>query len=318
MFIKEYEKKYERQVLDLFETVFTKKISEDYWLWRLNEYGDPIRYIMVEEGNVVGHYVVHPIPVEMFGSKTKALFSMSVMTHPEFRGKGIFSLLATEVYKKAISLGYRIVFGFPNMNSASIHFDKLGWKNHGKITEYVKNIQTEKIRKIEYDIDEIKPDNQMIEQIWNENKKKFPIIIPRTSAYIKWRFFSQSNQIDANNSNSFYKLFIVKKNNIPKAYFILKYFNSEKAHIVDLFGDINDEVFYSIINYALEFSRELKTKYLSFWSGRINDQKMQNVCNNLGFRKYESSAYFGTKNLFPNTSMNSNDWHLTMSDSDIF
>ncbi len=318
MIIKEYENKYEKEVLDLFETVFSRKISKDYWSWRLNKYGNPIRYIMIDKEKVIGHYVVHPIPLEIFGRKTKALFSMSVMTHPEFRGKGVFSSLATEVYKKAISLGYRIVFGFPNINSASIHFNKLGWKNHGKITEYLRNTQTENVRKIGYDIVEIKPDDQRIEQIWNENKKKYPIIVPRTSEYIKWRYFSQSNQISTNNSNLFYRLFIVKKNNIPKAYFILKYFNSEKAHIVDLFGDINGEVLYSIINHALEFSRELKTKYLSFWPGRINDREMQNICNDLGFVKCESTAYFGTKNLFQNKGVNSNDWHLTMSDSDIF
>ena len=156
---------------------------------------------MIEEEKVIGHYVVHPIPLEIFGEKTKALFSMSVMTHPEFRGKGIFSSLATEVYKKAISLGYEIIFGFPNDNSASIHFDKLGWKNHGKITEYVKNIQTANVRNIqtanvrniEYEVVEIEPNDQMIEEIWNENKEKFPIIVPRTSAYIRWRFFSQLN-----------------------------------------------------------------------------------------------------------------------------
>jgi len=324
LFIKEYEKKYEKKVLDLFETVFTKKISENYWSWRLNEFGDSIRYIMIEEEKVIGHYVVHPIPLEIFGKKTKALFSMSVMTHPEFRGKGVFSLLATEVYKKAISLGYEIIFGFPNVNSASIHFDKLKWKNHGKITEYVKNIQTDNVKNIqtdnvkniEYDIVETEPNNQMIEEIWNKNKEKFPIIVPRTSAYIKWRFFSQLNQSSEN--NSFYKLFIVKKNNIPKAYFILKYFNSEKVHIVEFFGDITGEVFYSIINYASEFSKKIKIKYLSFWLGKIKNKEIENICNNFGFIKCESTAYFGIKNLIPNNSVNANNWHLTMSDSDIF
>jgi len=273
---------------------------------------------MINKKKVVGHYVVHPIPLEMFGEKTKALFSMSVMTHPEFQGRGIFTSLATEVYKKAISLGYEMLFGFPNANSASIHFNKLGWENNGKIIEYFKKTQAEDVKKNTCDIVEVKSDDKRIDLIWDENKKKYPIIVPRTSAYLKWRFFSQLEQSSTNNSNSFYKLFIVIKNKLPKAYFILKFFNSEKSHIVDMFGDEDREILHSILNFALEFSKEQKSKYLSFWTGKIQNSEIQKICKDEGFLKGESSSYFGTKNLLSKKNVNQNDWHVTMSDSDIF
>jgi len=275
---------------------------------------------MVDEKKVVGHYVVHPIPLDVFGEKVKALFSMSVMTHPKFRGQGIFPSLSMEIYKKATSLGYEIIFGFPNETSSSHHFNKLGWKKYGRIPEYTKKIESSLFieKNSKCDIKEITPDDKIIDVIWNENKKNYSIIVPRTSTYIKWRFFSQPKEIFPNLTDSFYKIFVVIKNEVPKAYFILKYFNSEKSHIVDLFGDLNEDVLNSIVNHALDFSRECKSDYLSFWPGRIDDVKIKKICNNLGFFKNESSAYFGVKHLSHEDSNRLTDWHITMSDSDIF
>jgi predicted acetyltransferase len=320
LLLKEYDDSYEKDVLDLFEDVFSRKLSRDYWKWRLNEYGKSIRYIMIDEKKVVGHYVVHPIPLDVFGEKIKALFSMSVMTHPKFRGRGIFPSLAKEIYKKAFSAGYEIIFGFPNKNSAFHHFNKLGWKNYGKIPEYTKRIEPSLFieKKGKCVIKEITPDDKIIDVIWNENKENYSIIVPRTSKYIKWRFFLQPTQIFPNLSNSFYKIFVVMKNEIPKAYFILKYFNFKKSHIVDLFGDLDNDVLYSIISYALQFSLEQKSDYLSFSPGNINSIEIQKICNALGFSKSESTAYFGTKILSLESDFSLNEWYLTMSDSDIF
>jgi len=56
-----------------------------------------------------------------------------VMTHPEHRGKGVFSRLDGTAGERARERGWVARIGLPNRRSAPIFADKLGWKVVGRV-----------------------------------------------------------------------------------------------------------------------------------------------------------------------------------------
>lgn len=54
--------------------------------------------------------------------------SADTMTHPDYRGMGLFVKLAELTFELCKEIGIRVVFGFPNQNSLPGFINKLGWQ----------------------------------------------------------------------------------------------------------------------------------------------------------------------------------------------
>jgi len=71
-------------------------------------------------------YAVFGSPMWIDGTIQPGLQSLDTVTHSDYRGRGLFTSLASDVYRRAASAGTALVYGFPNGNS--VHgFRKLGW-----------------------------------------------------------------------------------------------------------------------------------------------------------------------------------------------
>lgn len=79
MIICEYRNQNREKCLELFEKVYQRKLTKQFWDWRYSKLGRPIRYLAWEEDQIVGHYVVHPIPFKIFDHIENILFSMTVI-----------------------------------------------------------------------------------------------------------------------------------------------------------------------------------------------------------------------------------------------
>lgn len=323
MRFREYREDDFESVLKLFRNVFNKKITKEYWNWRYEVFGKPIRFVATDKRKIVGFYIVHPIPIKINDIISKAIFSMTVMTDPRFRGKGIFPKLAELIYQHAINEGYKLAIGFPNINSSKIHFEKLGWQNFGKMEEFEKII-TSRIFQSKYDeyqIEKLDEINEEIDKIWNENKNEFKFIIPRDTKYIKWRYVTHPLEKYQDYPNFKYEIFIIKKNKQSIAYFILKKFGNEKIHLIDFFGKLNEEVFRIILNHAELFCKKNKISKLTFWCNFSINTKFKNILNKLDFVSKPSDVYFGVKILnfeFQSELLDKTNWFITMGDSDVF
>jgi len=322
MRIKAYRKKDKKRIFDLFESTFKRKLTNRYWNWRFCRFGIPIRYLMWEKDDVIGHYVVHPIPLKIKNRVEKILFSMSVMTHPDFKGRGIFPKLASQVYEKAKG-DYKLVIGFPNQNSSRIHFEKIGWSNLGKILEYQKEIKkpVSYSANSNFQIKQIDKFDAAIDLIWKKYRKKFNFIVPRTSEYLNWRFIENPKKYFKRYPSSQYFSFIILHNKKPEAYFVLKKFGNKKCHLVDYFGDLNYDVLKEIIYYSIKFCYSKKIKFLSFWIPNIIQKKISEIIQQCRFKSTYSDSYFGIRILNPcivDSIKDPNQWFITMCDSDVF
>ena len=322
--IESFNQNHERKVENLFETVFQRKPLSNFFKWRCYNFGEPIRYVMKHDEKIVGHYVLHQIPFKMNNTTENILFSMTSMTHPDFRNKGVYKQLANYVYQIAYDKNFKFAIGFSNFISYKIHFEKLDWINLGRPIEYYKKCQLKNSRnkQSQYHISPIIIFDEKIDDIWNKHKEDFDFLIPRTSNYLKWRFNKQPKPRFSDYPSENYFPFLVKNKNEPIAYFILKQFGNEKVHIVDFFGNLNKSVLKVIFDFAENFCIKIGVLNISFWcSLDIESNKLQDTIKQFNFHKRNAESFFGIRifnKKFNYDRIRKKNWFITMSDSDVF
>lgn len=126
------------EVQQLLQTVFEEraaKFSFEYLKWQYAE--NPVGNIVgfnAYMGNVLAaHYVTMPIYMIIEGQKTLGLLSLNTATHPNHRGKRLFSVLAERTYQYAAEKGYKFVIGVANANSTHGFTKNLGFKLIGPL-----------------------------------------------------------------------------------------------------------------------------------------------------------------------------------------
>ncbi len=78
-------------------------------------------------GEIAAIYAVAPVPMQVGTRRVWGAQSLDTMTDARHRGRGLFKTLAAAVYGRCAEAGFRLVYGFPNGNSAPGFFGRLGW-----------------------------------------------------------------------------------------------------------------------------------------------------------------------------------------------
>ncbi len=128
-----------KEIQKLLHLVFNNRIekfSYEYLKW---QYADnpvgPIVGFNAYMGDVLAaHYVTMPIYMNIEGKKTLGVLSLNTATHPEHRGKRLFTILAERTYVYAAENGYKFVIGVANANSTHGFIKHLGFKFVGPLT----------------------------------------------------------------------------------------------------------------------------------------------------------------------------------------
>ena len=103
---------------------------------------------------------------------------------------------------------------------------------------------------------------------------------------------------------------------------MLKKYGESKIHLVDYFGQIDIETMKMILSFSLNFAKNENISYFSFWhkfSSQSNS--LHNVFDELGFTLKKSDEFFGIKkfkSFIDKILKDKSNWHITMSDNDIF
>lgn len=123
----------------LLQLVFDKhadKFSYEYLKWQYadNPVGPIVGFNAYMGVVLAAHYVTMPIYMNINGQKTLGVLSLNTATHPDHRGKRLFSILAERTYKYAAENGYKFVIGVANANSTHGFIKHLGFKLIGPLT----------------------------------------------------------------------------------------------------------------------------------------------------------------------------------------
>lgn len=118
--------------VELFRTCFphAANIGSEYmrWLYADNPCGRVVGMDAWFDEVLAAHYVCVPTRVSVFGREVNALLSLNTVTHPDFRGKGLFTKLAESTYQVAAERGFAMVYGVANANSTPGFIRKLGFQ----------------------------------------------------------------------------------------------------------------------------------------------------------------------------------------------
>ena len=119
--LREYKEGDEEGIFDLCNAVYPeaqydKESWMKWWHWQYKEipFGSAKIWLADHDGKIVGQYPLIPLQFKARDKLLTAYLSLDVMTHPEYRYQGMFSLLERHALKEAEKEGIHITIGFPN------------------------------------------------------------------------------------------------------------------------------------------------------------------------------------------------------------
>lgn len=213
----------------LFNACFRKRVDERALHWRYDEnpHGKALSFVSrPSNGDGVSGYACSPRTALAFGDeRTRATIGETgdVMTHPEWRKRGLFSALDRACMDAARELGWPLVFGLPNRRSAHI-FLELGWEKigtlrpwtfvlksdaaarrerakEGRVASWVAPFSRRRGRAARQRLRaagrshsqvlralELARFPPQVEALSREVEKSFALIVRRDAAYLDWRF----------------------------------------------------------------------------------------------------------------------------------
>ena len=127
------------ETLQLMQLAFVghaEKFSFDYMKWQYveNPVGTIVGFNAYMGDVLAAHYVTMPIYMNIDGKKTLGVLSLNTATHPDHRGKRLFTILAERTYQYAAENGYKFVIGVANANSTHGFLKHLKFKLIGPLT----------------------------------------------------------------------------------------------------------------------------------------------------------------------------------------
>ena len=128
-----------REILQLMRLAFVghaEKFSLEYLKWQYadNPVGPIVGFNAYMGDELAAHYVAMPIYMLIEGEKTLGLLSLNTATHPDHRGKRLFTILAEHTYRYGAENGYKFVIGVANAQSTHGFLKHLGFNLIGPLT----------------------------------------------------------------------------------------------------------------------------------------------------------------------------------------
>lgn len=109
-------------ILSIMQLVYPKtaykfSIEKLKWLYLDNPVGRVVSFNAFYGDLLVAHYACTPIIMTIGGKQVKGLLDINTVTHPDHRGKGLFTRLAKETFEYAKNNGFEYILGVANNNS---------------------------------------------------------------------------------------------------------------------------------------------------------------------------------------------------------
>ena len=135
----------------LYQEVYGKSLSHGFLEQKFDAtylaksyYG----YFAYDHEKPIAFYGAIPIAMRYNNQTEIAAHSVNTMTHPKYRGQGLFTELANLTYQLLQSAGFTFVLGFPNQNSEYGFLNKLDWQYSERMMGYSTRVTRFSIEKL--------------------------------------------------------------------------------------------------------------------------------------------------------------------------
>lgn len=303
----------EKSILEVFEMCFNRKMTYNYWKWRYADniyFKDNVINLAWDGNRLAGHYALSPTHIYINGVRYNSGLSMTTMTAPDYRGRGLFTQLARDLYKNN-GQSIDIIYGVPNQNSVKGFIEKLDFKLISEIPMLECKVPEEK-----FSVDKrcliIESFDDRFDELFEKKLKEYKVITSRNSDYLNWRF--------CKNPENKYQIHAYIEDNKILGYLVTKVYSGNGTRT----GDIVDILVTSgiILNKLLCFAfttfQSEKVSTINTW---FNDKDLFITMEDSGFYNNGSKFNFivrNNSNKCSNEIFDFNNWYITMSDIDIF
>ena len=312
MNFRRYQNGDEKSILNLFRKTFNRDMSYDYWKWRYLDnpnINENLINLAWDDKRLSAHYAVSPTQLFINKQKINAALSMTTMTDPEYRGKGLFTSLANNLFDNSSKLD--IIFGIPNENSVWGFINKLDFKLIKEIPMLESNVFDDKY-KTNSNCVVIEMFDERFDVLFKTMLNKYKIITSRKSAHLNWRFIS-------NPENRYMILGYIEKNKLL-GYLVTKIYTGNgitTGDIVDILV-VNETVLKELLSFAFSIFKSKNVSSINTW---FLDEELISVFEEFGF--YNNGHYFhfivkDNRHKKNEDLFKFDNWYITMSDIDLF
>ncbi len=294
----------------LFLATFGRPIESGYLDWRYFENGQKHLLFNLEmaDRDPVASYSVFPVDLVCDGSTCRTVMSMTTMTHPSWRGKGLFQKLAAELYAQAAALQFSAVWGFPNANSHPLFNGKLGWTDIYEIPTMTLDLTEINASRFPSGA-EVETDDDFCLH-YPDLPRDGLIRVHRSRSYLAWRY--------ARNPTNAYRNYVLSREGRVSSYVIAKTFG-DGIDLVDIQPSTPEEA-RVLLSHIVKLSREHGLRHIYCWAP--THHSVHGVLERLGFENCAPVTYFGGRELItsgaPTGWLEHRNWYFQMGDSDVY
>jgi GNAT superfamily N-acetyltransferase len=185
------------EFLGLMREVYGEAMSaeEFEWFFERNPVGGRVLSAAEENGRVLGVLAMSRSRALVEGREQPVAFAVHAVTHPEARGKGIFSQLELRNEERAAEEGAALALGFTNPLAGPILVGKLGWRDlyrmrlWGRVLRPLRALRRQGggglPRGPGRTLERFGPEQ---EQAWRRVRGAWGNCLVRDAAYLNWRY----------------------------------------------------------------------------------------------------------------------------------
>lgn len=268
-YISSYQHEDFKALARLFENAFSIPLSEDLWLWKMDNL-EGSGSILWNDETAIAFYGGIPRKLYYQGCLINGLQMRDVMVDPKWRGllrkKGAFWQVATHYLYANIGQNkdFSVGFGFPNDKAAKLgqklelyestdQVLELTWKQRPALSLFIKYIYSVSLTDL--------PSTQLVDELWNQMHQSLKnyVVAVRNSEYVNLRYI--------NHPIHNYQFFVIKNLLARPVGLIIANLNNNNnsAEIVDIIASTkNVNLTMSLfLNYLFDKKFDLVTAWFS-------------------------------------------------------
>ena len=193
-YIRKFRENDEKKVLELWKLTFNQEMNQALWRWKYfdNPYPQALLLCESEKGEILALYGGIPFKGSREGKAVVIVQLMDIMSHPDFRGKGLFVRTGKaffEIFCKKNSA--EILYGFPGKFHFELGKRILGYAPLESQVAYLKGesgVLASKKSPSLLSIKRIENPGEQFDRLWEKCRMDYPYAVVRQSEFLRWRF----------------------------------------------------------------------------------------------------------------------------------
>lgn len=317
--IRRYEMGDEQAVVRLFERCFGATMSAEAYAWRFlkNPSGKGICEEAWDGPVLCSHCGVTPVAMMFFGEERKAGIGVTAMTDPDYRGKGLISVLFRNAFDRMAGERMLLFYALPtskrimhrlfvrDLGFVDIHAvptlrlplagespiaDGLTTDEHGCRADSKAQIGVHPCASVvpsSAGVVKLRGFDERFDELWSVARQRYRIIAIRDRSHLEWRYSSHPHHK--------YVIHGAMRDGRLAGYAVSKYYRDE-VDLVDMLST-DDEVGADLVRGVAGWAVAAQARAVNMWFNHT--LPLYGELAKMGFREKPDVTYFGGRLVAP-------------------